>query len=74
MSFSMVHRLFFIHWVYILVLYFSLVLVSKPGNVKHVDAAAILKDAVRAYTALYYLAKVSSGDTILVFDGASVCS
>eukprot|EP00112_Aurelia_sp_Birch-Aquarium-sp1_P021860 Seg599.3 transcript_id=Seg599.3/GoldUCD/mRNA.D3Y31 product="Quinone oxidoreductase-like protein 1" protein_id=Seg599.3/GoldUCD/D3Y31 len=46
-------------------------IVLKPGNVKHVDAAAVVKDAVKAYTALHYLAKVSSGDTILIFDGAS---
>ena len=45
---------------------------KKPTNVGHVDAAAAIGDALKAYTALYYLAKVSSGDTILICNGASV--
>lgn len=46
-------------------------IVKKPTNVGHVDAAAAIGDALKAYTALYYLAKVSSGDTILICNGAS---
>ena len=38
----------------------------------HVDAAACTGDALKAYTALYYHAKVSSGDTVLICDGTTV--
>ena len=36
-----------------------------------VDAAACIGDAVRSYTALHYLGRLSHGDTVLVMDGAS---
>ena len=47
-------------------------LVLKPSAVKHTDAVCVLSDAVKAYTALYYLAKIQSGDTVLLFNADSV--
>lgn len=35
------------------------------------EAAAGIGDAVRAYTALHYQARLCGGDTILIMDGAS---
>eukprot|EP00794_Sanderia_malayensis_P000517 gene517-1166_t len=46
-------------------------IVHKPASVSHVDACAMIGDGIKAYTALYYLAKVSSGDCILICNGAS---
>lgn len=43
----------------------------KPENVSFVDAAGCIGDAVRAYTGLHYLGRMTSGDTVLVMDGAS---
>ena len=40
---------------------------------KDTDAVSVLSDAVKGYTALYYLAKIQSGDTILLFNADSVC-
>jgi NADPH:quinone reductase-like Zn-dependent oxidoreductase len=34
------------------------------------DAAACIGDAAKAYTALHYMARICSGDTILILDGA----
>ena len=45
---------------------------QKPSNVEHVDAVSVLSDAMKAYTSLYYLAKIQSGDTILLFNADSV--
>ncbi|PVD28102.1 hypothetical protein C0Q70_10684 [Pomacea canaliculata] len=45
--------------------------VRKPSQVSHEEAAAIVGDAVRAYTALYYHARVCAGDTVLILDGAT---
>ncbi|PSN33621.1 Quinone oxidoreductase-like protein 1 [Blattella germanica] len=47
------------------------VVVIKPNEVSFVDAAGCIGDAVKAYTALYYLGRLNSGDTVLVVDGAS---
>ncbi|XP_055947941.1 quinone oxidoreductase-like protein 1 [Argiope bruennichi] len=44
---------------------------KKPETVSFVDAAACIGDAVRSYTALHYLGRLSHGDTVLVMDGAS---
>ncbi|EEC14124.1 quinone oxidoreductase, putative [Ixodes scapularis] len=44
---------------------------KKPDNVSFVDAAGCIGDAVRAYTGLHYLGRMTSGDTVLVMDGAS---
>lgn len=44
---------------------------KKPGNVSFVDAAGCIGDAVKAYTGLHYLGRLTSGDTVLVMDGAS---
>uniref|UniRef100_A0A1E1XAU2 Putative zinc-binding oxidoreductase n=1 Tax=Amblyomma aureolatum TaxID=187763 RepID=A0A1E1XAU2_9ACAR len=44
---------------------------KKPQNVSFVDAAGCIGDAVKAYTGLHYLGRLTSGDTILVMDGAS---
>uniref|UniRef100_A0A2R5LHA4 Putative zinc-binding oxidoreductase n=2 Tax=Ornithodoros turicata TaxID=34597 RepID=A0A2R5LHA4_9ACAR len=43
----------------------------KPQGVSFVDAAGCVGDAVRAYTGLHYLGRLSSGDTALILDGAS---
>ncbi|XP_058952124.2 quinone oxidoreductase-like protein 1 [Pocillopora verrucosa] len=44
---------------------------QKPEKVDHIDAAGCIGDVVRAYTALYYQARVCGGETILIFNGAS---
>lgn len=54
---------------YVLLQEFDVVL--KPDDVSFVDAAACIGDAVKAYTALHYLGKLNSGDTVLIVDGAS---
>ncbi|XP_052244381.1 quinone oxidoreductase-like protein 1 isoform X2 [Dreissena polymorpha] len=46
-------------------------LVKKPKMLSHADAAGGLGDCVRAYTALHYQARICSGDTVLIIDGAS---
>lgn len=43
----------------------------KPRGVSFVDAVGCVGDAVRAYMALHYLGRLSSGDTVLILDGAS---
>lgn len=48
-------------------------LVQKPEKLSSVCAAGALRDGVCAYTALHTHARVAAGNTILVFDGASVC-
>ncbi|KAK3097459.1 hypothetical protein FSP39_009811 [Pinctada imbricata] len=45
--------------------------VTKPEQLSFEEAAAGIGDCVRAYTALFYQARVCSGDTILVIDGAT---
>lgn len=35
------------------------------------DAAGMLGDAVKAYTAVHYSAHICGGDTVLVVDGAT---
>jgi hypothetical protein len=37
--------------------------VTKPSGVSFVDAAGCVGDSVKAYTALHYLGRLSSGDT-----------
>ncbi|XP_041258101.1 quinone oxidoreductase-like protein 1 isoform X1 [Onychostruthus taczanowskii] len=46
-------------------------LVQKPQKVCWAEAAGTLRDGLRAYTALHYLAHVSPGTSVLVLDGAS---
>uniref|UniRef100_H3CWY1 Crystallin, zeta (quinone reductase)-like 1 n=1 Tax=Tetraodon nigroviridis TaxID=99883 RepID=H3CWY1_TETNG len=48
-------------------------LVQKPEKLSWVCVAGALRDGVRAYTALHTHARMAAGNTILVFDGASVC-
>lgn len=48
-------------------------LVQKPEKLSSVCVAGALRDGVRAYTALHTHACMAAGNTILVFDGASVC-
>ncbi|GLH01212.1 Quinone oxidoreductase-like protein 1 [Gryllus bimaculatus] len=43
----------------------------KPDGVSFVEAAACIGDAVKAYTALHYLGRLTSGDTVLILNGAS---
>ncbi|TWW78464.1 Quinone oxidoreductase-like protein 1 [Takifugu flavidus] len=47
-------------------------LVQKPEKLSSVCVAGALRDGVCAYTALHTHARVAAGNTILVFDGASV--
>jgi hypothetical protein len=37
--------------------------VLKPNGMSFVDAAGCIGDSVKAYTALHYLGRLSSGDT-----------
>ena len=46
--------------------------VVKPMRVSFQDAAACIGDAVTAYTALQCQARMSSGDTVFVVNGATV--
>ncbi|XP_060626365.2 quinone oxidoreductase-like protein 1 isoform X1 [Anolis sagrei] len=46
-------------------------LAHKPEKISWTEAAATLRDGVRAYTGLHYLSYVSTGKTLLVMDGAS---
>ena len=50
----------------------NLLSARKPEKVDHIDAAGCIGDVVKAYTALYYQARVCGGETILIFNGASV--
>ena len=45
--------------------------VHKPEHMSYEEAAAGIGDCVRAYTALYYQARVCGGDTVLIIDGAT---
>ena len=51
---------------------FYFFLVRKPEKIDHIDAAGCIGDVVRAYTALHYQARVCGGETVLIFNGASV--
>ncbi len=42
-----------------------------PDEIGFQDAAAVLLDGVKAYTALHYQANITPGDTVLVVDGAT---
>nr|KAF6268882.1 crystallin zeta like 1 [Pipistrellus kuhlii] len=46
-------------------------LVHKPEKVTWTEAAGTVRDGVRAYTALHYLARLAPGKWVLVMDGAS---
>lgn len=46
-------------------------LVHKPEKVPWTEAAGVIRDGVRAYTALYYLSQLSPGKSVLIMDGAS---
>ncbi|XP_063249389.1 quinone oxidoreductase-like protein 1 isoform X2 [Prinia subflava] len=46
-------------------------LVHKPEKVCWAEAAGTVRDGLRAYTALHYLAQASPGTSVLVLDGAS---
>uniref|UniRef100_A0A4W5N1B8 Crystallin, zeta (quinone reductase)-like 1 n=1 Tax=Hucho hucho TaxID=62062 RepID=A0A4W5N1B8_9TELE len=45
--------------------------VQKPEKLSWVEAAGAIRDGLRAYTALHTLARIASGHTLLVLDGAS---
>ena len=44
---------------------------TLPDSVSYTDAAGLLGDGVKAYTALYYLGRACAGDTVLIVDAAS---
>ncbi|XP_052459996.1 quinone oxidoreductase-like protein 1 [Carassius gibelio] len=46
-------------------------LVQKPEKVSWFEAAAVIKDGLRAFTALHTLARMAAGQTVLVLDGAA---
>ncbi|XP_053792347.1 quinone oxidoreductase-like protein 1 isoform X2 [Vidua chalybeata] len=46
-------------------------LVHKPEKVCWAEAAGTVRDGLRAYTALHYLAQVFPGTSVLILDGAS---
>lgn len=46
--------------------------VQKPEKLSWVEAAGAIQDGVRAYTALHTLARMATGHTLLLLDGASV--
>lgn len=45
--------------------------VCLPEEVDFTNAAASIGEGLKAYSALHYLARVCSGDTVLIIDGAS---
>uniref|UniRef100_A0A8C6GKF0 Quinone oxidoreductase-like protein 1 n=1 Tax=Mus spicilegus TaxID=10103 RepID=A0A8C6GKF0_MUSSI len=45
--------------------------VHKPEKVSWTEAAGVIRDGVRACTALYYLSQLSPGKSVLIMDGAS---
>lgn len=45
--------------------------VIKPNSVSFIDAASCIGEGMTAYLALHYLGRMTSGDTILVVNGAS---
>lgn len=47
-------------------------IVHKPEKVSWTEAAGVIRDGVRACTALYYLSQLSPGKSVLIMDGASV--
>ena len=47
---------------------------KKPSKVNFADAACCVGDGIKAYTALHYQANICGGETVLVMNGASVCS
>ncbi len=42
-----------------------------PDEIGFQDAAAVLLDGVKAYTALHYQAHLTAGDTVVIVDAAS---
>eukprot|EP00111_Clytia_hemisphaerica_P003242 TCONS_00009249-protein len=46
-------------------------IVKKAENVSHVDACSGIGDSVKAYTALFYQAKIQSGETLLILDACT---
>lgn len=49
----------------------NLISVCLPEEVDFTHAAASIGEGLKAYSALHYLARVCSGDTVLIIDGAS---
>ena len=47
-----------------------LLVVKLPNRVGYNEAAAVIGDGLRAYTALHYQGRLCAGDTILIIDGA----
>ncbi|KAJ8246686.1 hypothetical protein GJAV_G00254280 [Gymnothorax javanicus] len=48
-------------------------LVQKPEKVRWEEAAGLIQGGVRVYTALHTLARMATGHTLLLLDGASPC-
>uniref|UniRef100_A0A7N4NJB0 Crystallin zeta like 1 n=2 Tax=Sarcophilus harrisii TaxID=9305 RepID=A0A7N4NJB0_SARHA len=46
-------------------------LVHKPEKVTWTEAAGVIRDGIRSYTALHFLSHVSPGKSVLIMDGAS---
>lgn len=48
--------------------------VQKPEKLSSVCVAGALRDGLCAYTALHTHARMAAGHTLLVMDGAGVCT
>ncbi|XP_072472970.1 quinone oxidoreductase-like protein 1 isoform X5 [Notamacropus eugenii] len=46
-------------------------LVHKPEKVTWTEAAGVIRDGMRSYTALHFLSHLSPGKSVLIMDGAS---
>ncbi|XP_051840884.1 quinone oxidoreductase-like protein 1 isoform X2 [Antechinus flavipes] len=46
-------------------------LVHKPEKVTWTEAAGVIRDGIRSYTALHFLSHLSPGKSVLIMDGAS---
>ncbi|XP_036600610.1 quinone oxidoreductase-like protein 1 isoform X3 [Trichosurus vulpecula] len=46
-------------------------LVHKPEKVTWAEAAGVIRDGIRSYTALHFLSHLSPGKSVLIMDGAS---
>ena len=55
-----------------IILIINFVSVKKPRDLTHVDVVSILSPAVRAYTILFYQARLDSASILLLFSALSV--
>ena len=46
---------------------------KRPNTVTDIEGAALVNDGILAFTALHYKCHFTAGDSILIFNAASVC-